>query len=58
MDKIRSLIRHPAIVIFGFISWLLALKFLLMGINPAWQLWAAGIYSAVVIVLFVDLERC
>ena len=58
MEKFASLVKHPAIVVSGLILWRLGMKFLLLDFTPTWRLWAAGIFSVIAVILFVDLDRC
>lgn len=58
MEKIAKLIKCPAISVSGLILWVLGMKLLLVDFTPTWRLWAAGIFSVIFVVLFVDLDRC
>ena len=57
MEKKTRWIKHPATVISSLIIWVLVLKVLLLEFDPEWRLWAAGIYSAIMISFFVDMDR-
>jgi hypothetical protein len=57
MAKKARITRHPAIVSLALFSWVVALKLLVVEVAPSWRLWAAGIITAVVVVVFIDLDQ-